>query len=117
MLGASLGLLSILIHSVVDFNMQIPANAVTAITLMALLTAHWRFGTERFWVNPGKSENFCWRSVAAGAAGFLGREGAPGGPGILLAGARVERGSRGNRQVAGLKKAQQIEPGNFMTRL
>ena len=52
-LGASLGLLSILIHSAVDFNMQIPANAVTAITLMALLSAHWRFGTERFWVNPG----------------------------------------------------------------
>ena len=30
-LGASLGLLSILIHSAVDFNMQIPANALTAI--------------------------------------------------------------------------------------
>ena len=69
-LGASLGLLSILIHSAVDFNMQIPANAVTAIALMALLSAHWRFGTERFWVNPGSSEKSCSRLPPRERSGF-----------------------------------------------
>jgi O-antigen ligase len=49
MLGGSLGLVAILIHSFVDFNMQIPANAILAITLMALLTGHLRFATERYW--------------------------------------------------------------------
>lgn len=48
-LGTSLGLLAILIHSMVDFNMHIPANAVLAITLMALLSSTQRFATEKYW--------------------------------------------------------------------
>ena len=49
-IGASLGLAAILAHSVVDFNMHIPANAILAIALMALLSSHLRFATERCWV-------------------------------------------------------------------
>ena len=49
-LGASLGLVAILVHSAVDFNMHIPANAILAVTLMALLSSHLRFATERYWV-------------------------------------------------------------------
>ncbi len=52
-LGASLGLIAILVHSVVDFNMHIPANAILAITLMALLSSHLRFATERYWAGMG----------------------------------------------------------------
>jgi tetratricopeptide (TPR) repeat protein len=33
--------------------MHIPANAIAAVALMAVLTIHLRFATERFWVNPG----------------------------------------------------------------
>lgn len=51
--GASFGLVPILLHSVTDFNMQIPANAILAITLMALVTGYQRFATERFWIVPG----------------------------------------------------------------
>jgi O-antigen ligase len=113
-LGASLGVLSILIHSVVDFNMQIPANAVTAITLMALLTAHWRFGTERFWFNPGYAGKFLLAAAVAGGVWFMGREGAQAGREFYW----LERGlnaDTGEGQVEGLKKAQEIEPRNFMT--
>jgi O-antigen ligase len=49
-LGASIGLVALLIHSVVDFNMHIPANAIIAITLMALLSSHLRFATDRYWI-------------------------------------------------------------------
>jgi hypothetical protein len=52
-LGASTGLLAILLHSFVDFNMQIPANAILAITLMALLSGHLRFASDRYWVRLG----------------------------------------------------------------
>jgi O-antigen ligase len=45
--GASIGLSAILIHSFVDFNMHVPANAILAITLMALLTGYLRFCKER----------------------------------------------------------------------
>ena len=48
-LGASLGLLAILCHSTVDFNMHIPANAILAVSLMALLSAQLRFATESYW--------------------------------------------------------------------
>jgi O-antigen ligase len=49
-LGAAVGLLAILLHSFVDFNMHIPANAILAVTLMALLSSHVRFGSDRYWI-------------------------------------------------------------------
>ena len=74
-LGASLGLAAILAHSVVDFNMHIPANAVLAIVLMALLSSHLRFATQGYWVtvkNGGKA--FASVVVLAGVA-YLGHQG------------------------------------------
>lgn len=50
LLGASAGLLALLVHSFLDFNMHIPANALIATTLLALLGSHVRFATERYWV-------------------------------------------------------------------
>lgn len=50
--GASLGLAAILVHSLTDFNMHIPANAILAVTLMALLSGHFRFATEGYWISP-----------------------------------------------------------------
>jgi hypothetical protein len=49
-LGASIGLVAILLHSFVDFNMHIPANAIVAVTLMALLSSHLRFATDQYWI-------------------------------------------------------------------
>jgi O-antigen ligase len=49
-LGASAGLLAILIHSLVDFNMHIPANAIVAIALMAFLSSHLRFASDKYWI-------------------------------------------------------------------
>jgi O-antigen ligase len=49
-IGGSIGLAAILAHSVVDFNMHIPANAMLAIALMALVSSYLRFATERYWV-------------------------------------------------------------------
>lgn len=54
-LGASMGIVSILIHSATDFNLQIPANAATFVALCAIAVlavthhapraAHGRAGT------------------------------------------------------------------------
>ena len=62
-LGASVGLAAILVHSIVDFNMHIPANAILAITLMALLSSCLRFATEQYWVTAKT-----WGKVLATAA-------------------------------------------------
>ena len=47
-LGGSLGLLAILVHSFVDFNMHVPANAILAVTLWPG-RGHFRFATEGYW--------------------------------------------------------------------
>jgi O-antigen ligase len=52
-LGACAGLGAVLIHCIVEFNMHIPALAILVVTLMALVTGHWRFATERFWFRIG----------------------------------------------------------------
>jgi len=48
-LGASTGLLALSVHSVVDFNLHIPANAILGVTLLALLSSNLRFTTDRHW--------------------------------------------------------------------
>ncbi len=50
--GISLGLGTVLIHTAVDFQFQVPAIAVTAVVLAAILTSHLRFSTARYWVSP-----------------------------------------------------------------
>ncbi len=51
-LGTGVGLLALAMHSFVDFNMQIPSNAMLAVTLMAILSSHLRFTSNRYWLNP-----------------------------------------------------------------
>jgi O-antigen ligase len=114
-LGASLGLLSILIHSGVDFNMQIPANAILAVTLMALLSAHWRFGTEGYWANPGKTGKILLAAAALGVAGYLGAQGARAGREFYWIQRGLNEKVSWDQQVAALKKAQEIEPRNYLT--
>jgi tetratricopeptide (TPR) repeat protein len=48
-MGGTVGLIAILIHSLTDFNFQIPANAIVAVTLLALVAGHFRFASERYW--------------------------------------------------------------------
>jgi len=49
-LGAGTALLALMVHSIVDFNLHIPANAILGVTLLALLSSHLRFATERYWL-------------------------------------------------------------------
>ena len=53
-IGASFGLVALFFHSAIDFNMHIPANAILAVTLLALLASHQRFATERWWNGAGR---------------------------------------------------------------
>ena len=49
-LGSTIGLGSLTIHSFVDFNLHIPSNAILASTIAALLTSFIRFATESYWI-------------------------------------------------------------------
>jgi O-antigen ligase len=74
-LGASIGLLAILAHSVCDFNMHIPANAFLAVTLMALLSSHLRFATDRYWSNANLWAKLAATAVLIVAAFYLSEQG------------------------------------------
>ncbi|PYJ08842.1 MAG: hypothetical protein DME25_00365 [Verrucomicrobia bacterium] len=73
-LGASLGLLAILLHSLVDFNLHIPANTILAVALIALLSSHLRFATERYWVRARLWLKLCASAVLLGGVLYLGRQ-------------------------------------------
>ena len=116
-LGASGGLFALALHSFVDFNLHIPANAIIAVTLMALLTSHWRFATDRFWFSarlPGKLIASLAMLAMLGVLGFqelrLGRELL-----CLKQAARVEENFPD--KAALFEKAYAIEPNNFNTAL
>jgi O-antigen ligase len=51
-LGGMAGLMSLAVHSLVDFSLHIPANALVAVVLLALLTSNLRFATDQHWVRP-----------------------------------------------------------------
>lgn len=116
-LGATGGLLALAIHSVVDFNLHIPANAMLAVTLMALLTSHWRFASERFWFSlrlPGKLVASVSLLAMIGVLGWqevrLGHEWL-----CLKRAASAEENSLA--KAALLEKAYAVEPNNFATAL
>jgi hypothetical protein len=74
-LGASVGLFAILAHSAVDFNMHIPANAILAIGLMAVLSSCLRFATERYWLTVKPVGGAAISVVVLAGALFLGQQG------------------------------------------
>ena len=72
--GGSAGLVAVLVHSIVDFNMQIPANAILAISLMALLSSLLRLATERYWFSAGMTLKCAATLVLLGGIGYLGAQ-------------------------------------------
>jgi O-antigen ligase len=50
--GASAGLLALAVHSVIDFNLHIPANALIGVTLLALLAGQLRYASDRYRIEP-----------------------------------------------------------------
>lgn len=114
-LGASLALVAILIHSMVDFNMHIPANALIAVTLMALLASHLRFSSSDYWVGLGVFWKLIASVVLLGAMATLGWQSSRrAGENAWLA-----RASRADlfsaEQISLFEKAFAVEANNFTT--
>ena len=111
-LGAAIGLVAILIHSLADFNMHIPANALVAVTLMAIVSAHSRFAPERFWINPGWiGKSLATLVVLAGLA-FLARETFMGAQQYWFQ-KQSKRARTNEEKIAALKRAYEVDPKNF----
>ncbi len=114
LLGASMGLVTILFHSVVDFNMHVPANAVIVIVLMALITGYWRFKTERAWKDPGTAGKIVLTLLVLAAGAFLAVAGARGGREAYWQNLADNDKAPWDRRLAGLEEACQVEPANYV---
>jgi len=111
-LGASAGLFAILVHSVVDFNMHIPANAILAVSLMALLTCHLRFATEAYWVRVNAGIRLVASIVLVAGAIYLGLQGWRRGAEYFYQRRAAAAPNFSPASVAWLKKAFAVEPKN-----
>jgi len=114
-MGGALGLLAVLLYSAVDFNMHIPATAILAATLMALVSGHFRFATEAYW------HTVRWPMRGLITGGLM--------AGLLYLGkqswqqtvechwlAKAEASNEfSSEQIAALTKAYAAEPRNFET--
>jgi O-antigen ligase len=114
LLGGSLGLLAILFHSFVDFNMNIPANAIVAISLMAMLTGALRFADDKYWIAARLGIRTVVTFVLLAGLVYLGWQGSRAAREYAWL-HRAERMSSPDDQIAALQKAFAIEPKNFET--
>ena len=113
-LGSTLGLGALGLHSFVDFNLHIPSNAMLATTLAALLTAFIRFATERYWV-PLKVPQRLVLTLLVGALSLLLLGQALGQAkehGALTA---SQEAKSFPEQVTQLERAMELEPNNPKT--
>lgn len=116
-LGASVGWVALLLHSVVDFNLHIPANAILAVTLLALLSAHLRFATDACWLTPRLWLKCLATLVLLAGVCYLGAQGWR----RLEESRRLDRAAResfcSSEQIAALQSAFAVEPNNPDTAL
>jgi O-antigen ligase len=114
-LGASCGLAALAVHSAMDFNLHIPANALVAVVLLALLTVQTRHVTEDFLRRLSRPAGVGLTLVLAGAAGFFVWQTVRlGGEAVWLNRADAQEIYSPPRRAA-LEKAFAFEPKNFQT--
>jgi len=114
-LGASSSLVAIALHSIVDFNMHVPSNAILAITLMALLSSHMRFATDSFWSSARWPSRAAFSVVLVLLVAYLAQQGARASAEYRwLARARLAPEASEER-IGALKKAFAVEPFNPAT--
>jgi len=114
-IGVAAGMIALLVHSLVDFNMQIPANAILAVTLMAILSGHWRFASERFWLSGGTAVTLLVSAMLVGGAVYLSWQGIGLGREFVLLKQAARAPLFSAEQAALLEKAYAIQPRNGAT--
>jgi O-antigen ligase len=114
-LGAAAGLLALAAHSVVDFNLHIPANAILGVTWLALLSSNLRFATDRHWLKARLPVRLIVSLALVAGMAFLGVQGWRRGQETIWR-LRAERlPNFSTERATALSKAFEFEPMNFET--
>ena len=114
-LGATCALAALAVHSAMDFNLHIPANALAGVVLLALVASNTRYATEQFWFRAGRPLKLAGATVLGVAVIYLaGQTWRLGGEARWLAQAESQPPFSPARAAA-LEKAFACEPKNFST--
>jgi len=115
-LGATAALLALAAHSIVDFNLHIPANALVGVTLLALLSSNLRYATEHYWFTARLPVKILLTVTLAGGVVYLtGQEWRRGQETIWLSRAAQFPDYFSPQHTAALEKAFAAEPMNAET--
>jgi len=113
--GAATGLLALALHSFVDFNLHIPANALLGVTLLALLSSNVRFATERFWFSLRMPAKIAATLALAAGIAYLGAQEIRRGREALRLARAEQLPDFSPERAAALEQAFAAEPQNFTT--
>ena len=114
-LGCASGLAALLVHSFFDFNMHIPANALLAATLLAVIAGHLRFATERHWVTARWPFALAGTVALAGSLYYLVPQSMARTREMVLLRRAEEFPDGAPEKIAALRAALAVEPKNFET--
>jgi O-antigen ligase len=114
-LGASAGLFALAVHSVVDFNLHIPANAILGVTLLALLSSNLRFATDRYWLGARRSVKILATLTLVTGVAYLSCQGWRRGREAVWLAQAESLPNFSPERAAAWKKAFDVEPMNFET--
>jgi O-antigen ligase len=114
-LGTSLGLSAMLFHSVVDFNMHIPANAILTISLMAILSSTLRFATDSFWFTVRFPIKVFLTVLLMAGFVYLGWQDVRIGREYVWLQRAISSSNSPALQLEAMQRAFEIEPSNFET--
>jgi len=73
-LGAMCALAALAVHSALDFNLHIPANALVGVALLGMVASNARFATESFWFRPKLTLKLMMTCVLGVATVWLGAQ-------------------------------------------
>jgi O-antigen ligase len=111
-LGASAGLFGLALHSAVDFNLHIPANALLAAVLLALLFSHLRYTTRSYWFRLEGARRWLVAGPALGVALVLAWQWLPLARQQLALRAAARAAPLSLERKAALQRAFQADPHN-----
>ena len=114
-LGALGALAALAAHSLVDFNLHVPANALVGTVILGLVASNLRHATKRYWVRARLPVQGAATVVLGAFIVYFGVQ-AWGRTGEMIATDRAEvLPPYSDAQVAALEKALASEPKNFLT--
>jgi hypothetical protein len=114
-LGAAGGLFALAVHSAMDFNLHIPANALVGVVLLGLLSSQLRYSTKRYWTRGKLPLKLVVSAAVATAVVFFAvQEVRLGGESYWQIKAEAQEDFSPERAAA-LERAFAYEPKNFQT--